>query len=96
MKSAYELAMERLQQQDRKKGVTKRKALSPEQKERIAALRQEAEAKKAELRILREQRFAEVAGDPGKLSEEEAHYETDLRRVDSWLEEKLTAVREDG
>ena len=94
MKSAYELAMERLQQQDRKKGVAKRKALSPEQKERIAALRREADAKKAELRILREQRFAEVARDPGKLSEEEAHYETDLRRVDSWLEEKLKEVRE--
>ena len=93
LKSAFELAMERLQQQDREDGVETRKPLSDDQKRRIAELRQEAEAKKAELKILRDQRFAAVAGDPEKLREEKEHYDTDVRRVDSWLEEKLAEVR---
>ena len=95
LKSSFELAMERLQQQDREQGVGERTPLTKAQKERITEVRQEAEAKKAELKILRDQRFAEVAGTPDKLREEKEHYETDLRRVDSWLEEKLAAVRKE-
>jgi hypothetical protein len=96
LKSAFELAMERLQRQDRAEGVARSKPLTAAQKARIAELRQEAQAKRAELKILREKRFAAVAADPEKLREEEAHYETDLRRVETWLEEQLAAVRKGG
>jgi len=93
LKSAYELAMERLRQADREQGVAERKPLTDEQKRRIAEVRQEAEAKRAEIKILRDKRLAAVAQDPAKLAEEEANYETDLRRVDSWLESKLAEIR---
>ena len=93
LKSAYELAMERLAKQDKDAGVEERKPLTDEQKARIAALRQEAEAKRAEVQILRDERFAAAAGDPAKLEEEKQNYETDLRRIESWLEEKVAEVR---
>lgn len=93
LKSAYELAMERLRRQDREQGVAESKPLTDEQKRRIAEVRQEAEAKRAELRILRDKRLAAAAQDPAKLAEEEEHLETDLRRVESWLEAKLAEIR---
>lgn len=96
LKSAYELAMERLQASDREQGI-ERKELTSEQKARIAELRQEAKAKRAEIEILRRESLAGGAqADPAKLAEDEEHFQTDLRRVDSWLESKIAEVKDGG
>jgi len=89
LKSAYELAMERLRAQ----GMEEPKSLTRKQKQAIAELRQQAKAKKAELQILRQQQSATAQGDPEKLQQEEERYQTDLRRIDSWLEEKIAEVK---
>ena len=93
LKSAYELAMERLQEKDREQGVKESAPLTDAQKARIAELRQEAKAKRAEVEILRDQRFAEAAGDPEKLEEQKRNYETDLRRIDAWINEAIAEVK---
>ena len=94
LKSAYELAMARLQADDRKQGVVERKPLTRSQKKRIAELRQEARAKLAELEILRDERLAGAAGDPEKLKEEEEHYKTDRRRVESRLNSAIAEAKD--
>jgi len=85
-KSAYELAMERLRAQDRKAGIAEPKRLTRRQKEAIAELRRDAEAKLAELEIMFDERREAAAGDLEKLAELEKHYEVDRRRVESALE----------
>lgn len=93
LKSSYELAMERLQKKDREQGV-KRTKLSDEQKARITELRQEAKAKRAEIEILNRERGQSMTEiDPNKLAEAEEHFQTDLRRVDSWLESRIAEVK---
>lgn len=93
LKSAFELAMERLDASDRKRGV-KRQQLSEAQKRKIAKLRKEAEAKRAEIEILHRKSLEEIQ-DPAKRAEEEEHRQTDLRRVASWLESKIAEVKRD-
>jgi hypothetical protein len=58
LKSAYELAMERLKAKDREDGIVEEKPLTAPQKERIAELRLEAKAKLAELEILHRKNLA--------------------------------------
>jgi hypothetical protein len=96
LKSAYELAMERLRSEDRRLGVEEPRPLSRRQKQLIHRLRQEAKARLAELEILRDKRFAAVADDPEKLAEEEAHYKTDRRRVESQLESSIAEIKQNG
>ena len=93
LKSAYELAMERLKAEDRDGGKQERKSLTPKQKQEISRLRQEATAKLAELEILRSERMAACADDPAKREQEEAHYQTDRRRVDSSLESAIAKIK---
>ena len=93
-KSAYELAMERLAAKDRQEGVDAPQALSAEQKQRIADLRQEARAKLAEIDIFLEQKTAEAGGDPEKLAEIESNYRVDRERIDSRLETAVRKVKE--
>ena len=85
-KSAYELALERLQAQDRETGVEEPKRLTRRQKDAIAKLRQDAEAKLAEIEILFKDRRAAAASDPEQLTELERRYEIDRRRVRSAME----------
>ena len=92
-KSAYELAMERLQAQDREQGIENR-PLTAEQKEAIAELRQTARAKIAELEILRDKSIAEALGDPEKLQEIRQHFEVDRERIESRVESDVRRVRE--
>lgn len=93
LKSAYELAMERLRSKDRAEGVSDHAPLSAAQKRAIAQARQAAEAKRAELEILHRDAVNETAGDAEKLAELERRYEIDRRRVDADLESKLTRIR---
>ena len=89
LKSAYELAMERLRAQD--KG--RREPLTDEQKAEIARLRQEAEAKLAEMQILHRDELAAAAEDPAAVQKIEEHYQIDRRRVESNLESSVERVR---
>lgn len=92
LKSAYELAMERLRAADEKAGVEQERPLTAAQKREIARLRQEAKAKLAELEILhRKQRASEQ--DPEKLAEIVEHYQVDRRRVESQLESSIARAK---
>ena len=94
LKSAYELAMERLRATDREAGVDEPAPLTDEQKKTIAELRQAAKAKLAEIEIMhRRQMAAAVAGDPADIEKIEEHYEVDRRRVESKLESDITLVK---
>ena len=94
LKSAYELAMERLQAKDREAGIEKGRPLTAKQKKKIATLRQEARAKTAELEIMRRDRLAATRGDPEKIAEIEEHFVIDRRRVESWLQEAIGKVKQ--
>ena len=93
LKSAYELAMDRLRARDRDAGVADRKPLTKDQKDRIAEARRTAQAKVAEIEILYRDRRSEVAADAEKLREVEAHFDTDRRRIESALEAELARIR---
>ena len=94
LKSAYELAMDRLRAKDKNEGIEERKPLSSEQKEEITRLRQEAKAKLAELEILHRKSLFATGGDPAKIAELERHYQTDRDRVASRLESAIARVRD--
>ncbi len=93
LKSAYELAMERLRRQDEAEGVEASKPLGDAQKERIAELRQEAKAKLAEMEILHRKDLAAAGGDPEKVRDLEEKYRIDRSRVESRLESEIAKVR---
>ncbi len=93
LKSAYELAMERLRSRDREEGVEEERPLDEAQKAEIARLRQEARAKLAEMEILHRKDRMATGGDPEKLAELEERYRTDRTRVESKLESAIAKVR---
>ena len=93
LKSAYELAIERLRAEDRERGGDEQKPLTEQQKREMARLRREAKAKLAELEIMLADKRAAAANDPEKLAEVQQHYEIDRGRVDSTLESAIRRVR---
>lgn len=93
LKSAYELAMERLMAKDREEGVEESGPLTGAQKKRIAELRQEAQAKLAELEILQKKNLAGTRGDPDEVKKLEENYRTDRARVESRLESAIARVK---
>ena len=93
LKSAYELALERLAKRDREAGVEHAVPLTDAQKAEIARLRQESKAKQAELEILHGKNLEGTQGDPAKIAEVEEHLAIDRRRVDSSLESAIARVR---
>jgi hypothetical protein len=92
MKSAYELALERLQSQgiDRPSATT----LSEEQKRRIAEARSLTESKLAELEILHRDKMAKLA-DPMKAGEQEEFYRLEKERLLAAGEVRVAAIRGD-
>ena len=90
MKSAYELALERLESQgiDRPRG----EALTEERKREMAEVRQRAEAKIAELEILHRDRLSRLA-DPTAREAEEDDYRRERRRIEEDRDRKLDALR---
>ncbi|HUC43881.1 MAG TPA: hypothetical protein VMR65_07585 [Candidatus Sulfotelmatobacter sp.] len=92
LKSAYELAMERLKAKDREEGIEDR-PLTPAQKAKIAELRRDAQAKLAEIEILHKKALAEAGGDPEALKKLEEHYQTDRARAESRLEAAIAKVK---
>jgi hypothetical protein len=93
LKSAYELAMERLRAEDRDSGVEEQKPLTEEQKGRIAELRQAAQAKLAEIEIMHRDQIAGAGGDPEAIQKLEERYLTDRRRVESILQTNVARVK---
>ena len=93
LKSAYELAMERLAAKDREAGVEEAAPLDAEQKSRIAQLRQEAQAKLAELEILHRKNLAAAGGDAAETAKVEEHYAVDRARVESRRDAAIARVR---
>ena len=92
LKSAYELAMERLRSRDREAGIEEPKPLTARQKKQIAELRRKAQARLAELEILHRDNLA-TETDPKKIAEIEEHYQTDRDRVQRTLDTDVDAIK---
>ena len=90
-KSAVELVMERLKQQDVGADV-EATTLTDDQKEAIAAARRDYEAKVAEAEILFHSKLA-AAFDPEARQELEANHRRDVGQSASTRDRKIAAVR---
>jgi hypothetical protein len=91
MKSAYELALERLDSQ----GIERPRedALSARDRELMAEIRQQAKAKLAEVEILHRDRLAGM-GDPDARRQEEEDYQLERRRIEAERDRKLAKLRD--
>ena len=99
LKSAYELAMERLRAKDREAGIEEERPLGEAQKQEITRLRQQAHAKLAELEILHRKALAGLTYDPTKPDAAgtlEERYRTDRARVESGLESAIAKVKKES
>jgi hypothetical protein len=90
-KSAYELAMARLQKKDKEEGVVDR-PLTDEQKAAIAEARKVGEARLAEREIMHRSQRAKAA-DPETLEKMELEYRRDRERITSERDNKIDAIR---
>ena len=90
MKSAYELALERLESQ----GIERpsETALSDEQKRAIAEARSLTESKLAELEILHRDRMRKLE-DPVKLGEQDEFYRLEKERLAAEGEKRVEKIR---
>jgi hypothetical protein len=90
MKSAYELALERLEKQ----GIDRpdEGALDDATRERIAEVRNKAKAELAELEIMHRDRTREAA-DPVAAAKAEEEYLLDRRRIEERRDSKLEKLR---
>ncbi len=95
MKSAYELAMEKLRKQDEERGE-KERLLSDRQREEIAEIRGFYRSKLAEREILHKSELKKAAGtgDPEAVGAAEEGYRRDRARLESEMESKVRAVRD--
>ena len=88
MKSAYELALERMEKQ----GIERPESLTGEVRDQVAEVRRQAEAKLAELEILYRDSLRK-AFDPGKRQEEEENYVRERRRIEEDRDRKIEKLR---
>lgn len=89
MKSAYELAMERLEKES-----PSGKSLTNAQKADIAEIQKKADAKIAELKILAEDELKKARGDMQALHKIKARMIDDIRREEENCEHKKQDVRD--
>ena len=92
LKSAFDLAMDRLKARDLAEGVEEAKPLTKSQKDKIAQLRTEAQAKLAELEILHRKNVA-GSSDPAVLAKIEENYAIDRGRAESRRDSEIEKVR---
>ena len=90
MKSAYELALERLEKQGIER--PREETFGDELREKIAEARRKAEAKLAELEILHQNRLKTIL-EPAKRQEEEEEYVRERRRIEDERERKIAELR---
>jgi hypothetical protein len=90
MKSAYELALERLEKQ----GIAppKEEALTAEQRAQVAELRNQAEARIAELEILHRDRLQRIF-EPEEREKEEQEYVAERGRIEEQRDRKIEKLR---
>lgn len=93
LKSAYDLAMERLRRQDRERGEDERRPLTDGQKREIEEARSQGKARLAELEIMHRKQVAETRGDPARLAELEERYLRDRERIESSIDSKVARIR---
>jgi hypothetical protein len=91
VKSAYELAMERLRRKDAEEGVTEA-LVTDAQKAAIAEARNLCDAKLAELKILHKSTLARVA-DPAERAQREENYRRDVQRLNDERDRKIERIR---
>jgi len=91
MKSAYELALERLEKQGIER--PREETFGDELREKIADVRRKAEAKLAELEILHQNRLKTIF-EPAKRQEEEEEYVRERRRIEDERERKIEELRQ--
>jgi hypothetical protein len=93
MKSAYELALERMEKQ----GIDRPREenLTAEDREKMAEARNKAEAKLAEMEILHKNSLKSVL-DPAKRQEQEEEYVRERRRVEEERDRKIEGLRGRG
>ncbi len=91
LKSAFELAMERLRKNDEEAGV-ERRPVTDAQKAAIAEIRNFYEAKIAELEVLHQGRLRALA-DPAERPAREAEYRRDRERLSTERDAKIEKVR---
>ena len=89
MKSAYELALERLDSQ----GIERPGELDEPTRGQIAEVRSKAEAELAKLEILHRERLAGEA-DPGAAGRAEEEYALDRRRLEERRDEAIARLRD--
>jgi hypothetical protein len=90
MKSAYELALERLERQGIER--PREESLSEQTRQRLSEVRQQAAARLAELEILHRDRLQKLY-DPVKRREEEEEYVRERRRIEGDRDRKLEKLR---
>ncbi|MEM7354278.1 MAG: hypothetical protein AAF657_25965 [Acidobacteriota bacterium] len=90
MKSAYELALEKMEQ----RGIERprEEALSDADREQMAEIRRRADAKVAELEILHKDRLAKIE-DPMQRKEEQEDFERERQRVEDDRDRKVEQIR---
>jgi hypothetical protein len=91
MKSAYELAMERLQKKDAEAGI-ERHVLTDAQKAAIAEIRNFYESKLAEVEVLHQGQVRHIV-DPAEAEARAAEYRRDRDRLTSERDAKIERVR---
>jgi len=90
MKSAYDLALERLERQGIER--PREEAFSDEVRREMAEVRSRAEAKVAELQILHRDRLKRLY-EPEAREQEEEGYRRERRRIEDDRDRKLDALR---
>ncbi|MGC9326105.1 MAG: hypothetical protein ACP5I1_00585 [Candidatus Hinthialibacter sp.] len=89
MKSAYELAMERLEK-EKPSGPP----LTEDQKREIAEIHENYEAKIAQAKIMADQQKASAWGDPNVMQEIQANLQVEMQKLEEERESKKQAVRD--
>ncbi len=89
MKSAYELALERLDSQ----GIERPEALDEATRAQIAEVRSRAEAELAKLEILHRKRLA-TPSEPGEARSDDEEYAIDRRRIEERRDDAIARLRD--
>ena len=95
-KSAWEIALEKLNRQDKESGESAPAALTDAQKRAIAAARQRYQAHIAEGEILHQRNRAQAGDDPEALAKVEEEYRIDRRRLEDQRDREIAAARANG
>ena len=95
LKSAYELAMEKLKSRDREKGIGENKPLTEDQKTRIAEIRGQAKARLAQLEIMWKTERPGLEAQPEQIEKAEAEYVAERKRVEDRAEADIEKIRKE-